>query len=290
MPDMGCLIIDDVQAAASEMTGLGREVTSASVDAIRTSVLSYASKRNWFVLRYQTYVDWARDWIKRDPCRWVVLDPLFPVGALGDRAQTLRQTRLFDGDATIVTRRYARDNSFAKFYIADAPAEIGIIDDASASGRTIKDVTHFVEQRGGLLTRVLVAASSRSARESFRVAHRAARWSDCVPGDWNVIHLRDGCPMLPYSGRATDKPAMFGVDGARIEIRVSSVFVPGNLWQVLYMDAAVRHAVDSSRLDIARRLTVALGRSARIADLSLLGPFVSADVTPGATVASDALL
>jgi hypothetical protein len=279
-----------MQASLANMTQLGRDVLSASVELIREAVLAYAARRNWFVLPHRTYVEWASEIVRGEKCTWLVLDPLFPVAGLGDHVRRIRLTRQFDSNQTIVFRRYVSTETASLMDLPRGSGDVGVVDDTAGSGRTLMRVAQMVTQKGGGVTKVLLSASSGSARNLFRASFRSATWTEFVRGDWKVIHLRDGCPHLPHSGRPTDQPLVLGVDGTTVEIRVPASAVTGNPWQVLYMDAKVRGAVTTARSQMARQLSGALGRPACVRDLCLLGPFVPALVKQGETVTGDVTL
>jgi hypothetical protein len=290
MASGGCLVIDDVDASLSHLTELGRNVAGASAEAIRNAVLDYAVRRKWFVLQHQAYVEWAIDVIRREEHSWLVLDPLFPVAGLGERVRRVRLTRQFDNNEAIVVRHYVLSAGVEPLDMSCISGDVGVLDDAAASGGTLRNMARLVAQTGGRVSRVILAASSRSAHEFFRASGSVTTWTEFVRGDWQIVHLRDGCPHLPHSGRPTDQPSVHGTDGNAVEVRVPSSAVLGNLWQVLVMDAAVRNAVDIARAEIAHRLSNELGRAALVGDLSFLGASVPALVCQGAIVTADTTL
>lgn len=290
MARSGCLIIDDVQASLSGMTELGREVATTSAETIRAAVLDFAVRRNWAVVRHGAYVEWATEAIERSVHMWLVLDPLFPVAELGDRCRRVRLTRRFDNNESIVVRPHAPSEGAAPIDLSNMSGEVGLVDDTAASGSTLRHIARLVTHSRGSVAQVLLCSSSRSARDGFRATVRSARWAEFVQGDWQTIHLRDGCPYLPYSGRPTDQQPILGVDGTFVEVRVPSSAVLGNNWQVLCMDPAVCHAIAAARSEVARRLSATLGRAACIRDLCLLGRFVPALAKQGEMVTGDAKL
>lgn len=97
------------------------------------------------------------------------------------------------------------------------------------------------------------------------------------------MHLRDGCPFLPYAGRPIGgRSRIDGVQGSKIEVRAPSNEVLGNLWQVLWLDKTIRGAIVDAWRDIAQTFSVALGDTAALRHLVLLGESV-----PATTHASD---
>ena len=290
MPASGNLIIDDVEAALAAMTDLGRDVASTSVASIHKAVVDFALRRGWFVLRHKTYVEWACDEMRRDERAWIILDPLFPVLDLGERLHRVRLSRLFDNNETVTMRRYALSRGDSTAGVALPTGDVGLLDDAIASGFTLSHVSDLLRQTGASVARILVCASSGAGRNRTRASIRTARLGEFVRGDWRVIHLRDGCPHLPHTGRPVDHPAVLSVDGKPMDVRVPSSSVDGSLWHVMCTDDAVRTAIGSAQIQLTQRLSAALARLACVRDLSLLGPSVPVLVRRGETVTADATL
>lgn len=284
MIDRGCLIIDDIGSALSSMTLLGRAVTETGCEAIRTAVLAFALRRSWTVVSHQAYVEWAHQVLQKDGLEWCVLDPLFVPRDLGERARMVRLTRQF-GAETKASHEFGFKAGGWRF-----SGKLGVLDDAASSGRTLRHVTELLTRSDGSVEHIVLCASSRTARDSVRSFVQGARWTDFVLGDWRVIHLRDGCPHLPFSGRPTNQPAVADADGSVVELRTPSSAVAGNLWQVLLLDPAISRAISSARGDIVRRLSDALKRPACVRDLHLLGPCVPALISPGTVATGDTAL
>jgi hypothetical protein len=194
----------------------------------------------------------------------------------------LRLTRQFDNSETIVVRKYSAHAT--SIDLSDLSAVVGLLDDVAASGSTLIRVAGLAGGAGCSVARVMLCAGSHEARNRFQATARSSKWSQLVNGDWQVVHLRDGCPHLAYSARPTDQDPITGVNGATVEVRVPSYSVLGNHWQVLCMDRCVRDAVTDVRSAVVRELSNVLGRAACILDLSLLGPFVPALTKPGERV------
>lgn len=270
MLDTRVLVIDDVDAAMASMTELGRAVTTNGAQAVRSAVLAFAARSGWQVARYEAYQDWARRSISDDTFPWVVLDPLFRVADLGEKVRPLRLTRQYGPRREMIEGPTA-DWSSRRI---DGPA--GIVDDAAGTGRTLLHVAQLLGQVGGSVRRVLLCCSSRMSRESLRSRIPHARIAEFVPGDWRVIHLRDGCPYLPYSGRPIEHPPVVAANGSPIEVRVPPTVVRGNLWQVMAIDRGVRDVIASARADAVLRFGAAVGRRAVVGDLWLLGESVGA--------------
>ena len=116
------------------------------------------------------------------------------------------------------------------------------------------------------------------------------RWIDYIPGDWRVIHLRDGCPFLPFTGRSTGQNITIDEPASAIEVRVPVYTVLGNLWQVLSMDAAVARAITAARTATIARLTNEVEHDASVRDLALLGQGIPAVMYSATAVNADTVL
>ena len=276
--DRQCLVIDDVEAALALMTDVGRAVASDAAHDVRKAVVDFASRRSWTVVSYRTYVAWLTESIAAQTAMWLVLDPLFPRGLYAERVVFVRTSRA----SAKITIEQPLDWQGA----AARGLTLGFIDDAASSGLTLCRVISAVSELPMPARRVLVCASSRSARERVLGSAPQLRWTDFVPGDWRVVHLRDVCPHLSYSGSSITTAASV----PDVELRHPATCVSGNLWQVAHIDAAVRQSIQRARANVAERLTGVLGRPATVRDVSLLGPSCPALIVPGQRASADSSL
>jgi hypothetical protein len=277
MPQASCIIIDDIDASLTHLSENGRKVISASARRIRDSVLEYAERRRWAIVAYESYVRWAREFASRSNALWLVADPLFPSNTLPN-ATAIRVSRGYPpGSYDIGGERDAR----ASLYGSE---RVGILDDAAGTGGTIRALSSRVASSGGMVSEIVVCASTRTARESTQVRLRAARWTSLIPGDWRICHLRDGCPFLPFTGRKTAQGFVDTAD-IRVDVRSSVTHDHGNLWQVLYLDPSINAAIHSAYSTAALALSDLLGRPATVADLPVLGADVPASIVAGEAVA-----
>jgi hypothetical protein len=290
MREAGCLIIDDHEAALSNMSDLGREIVELPTRAIRAAAAAYAARRGWSVVQHGAYVEWASDLMARERSAWLVLDPLFPIRASDKHLYRIRLSRRFENNASIVIRQWAETDGFRFEDLSLVPGAVGLVDDAAASGGTLRHVAQTVLNSGRTVSHILLAASAEGARNALPESARDARWAEFFRGDWRIIHLRDGCPHLPHSGRPANHPLVSGIDGTAVECRIASTGVAGNLWQVLDMDVAVHSAISVARSEIVRKFSDVLGRPALVRDLSLLGGQVPAIVRPDEVTVADATL
>jgi hypothetical protein len=285
MSEPNCLIIDDVDAALATMSDLGRSVVKAGADAVRNAVRAFAARRGWMIVSHSAYVTWALDAMNKDLRPWITLDPLFPIGR--DGLTRLRLSREFDTSSSILTKGFVHvtDRPFA----GQSRSAFGVVDDAAASGRTLRFVSRLLSDEKSTLARVLVCASTREAREGLRASTPGLQWAEYIHGDWRICHLRDGCPHLPFSGRPTGTiPG--DLNSRPIEARVIPTQVAGNLWQVLALDAGVRSAIKDARAQVVQNLSHIAGEPARVRHLHQLGEAVPALVNPNHATTQDTVL
>jgi len=281
------LIIDDIGPSLQAMTNLGRQLLDSSVGRLRNAVHGFATRRRWAVVKHSSFSAWARQVAVETGLQWLMLDPLIPATADGVW-WPLRVSRVHDAGKTFLTGSIVSGLG-GRIDLASSTGLMGIVDDASSSGSTLRAVFQAAMASGLSIKHVLVCASTRLAREALTQTDRELRWSDHVPGDWRILHLRDGCPFLPFSGRATG--ALVHLKSASLEVRVPSTRLNGHLWQVMYMDREVRAANDAMYAEIPKRLSEYLGRPAIVADLSLLSSAGNvAQTTDDAMISASTLL
>lgn len=290
MSDSRCLIVDDVACALTTMSVLGRCVASDASQAIREAVRKYAARRGWVVVQHDSFVDWAAGAIREDPLSWVILDPLFPRAKLPNNACHFRLSRRYHHNVTILRSSEVFDDASTAFELTGERQRLGILDDAVGSGRTLRHMIGLADRKGMHVAAIAACASSRAGRESIQAAHPGLRWSAQFVGDWSTIHLRDGCPYLPYSGVPTGNSVTDAAGMNPVQLRMPSSAVLGHPWQVLCMDSGVAAALSHARSDIPRRLSDELGRPAQICDLPLLGEHVPAPVPVDNSVTHDTAL
>ncbi len=268
MPDTRCLIIDDISETLASMSELGRQVATPALEAVRAEVIAFAARRGWTVLRHRAFAEWAAPVLDREAHSWLILDPLFVGPTDSPRVRRIRISRNYDRDGAIVSRRYTGSLDVP---LNPLSTDVGLVDDAAASGMTLEQVARSVRSAGGRVVHILVCASSREARDAVRARLPVLRWSEFVRGDWSVIHLRDGCPYALSSGRPAGHPLVVGADGGAVDVRVAASSILGSYWQVMRLDTRVRVAMEAARTTIDRNLSASLRRPALVGDLCLLG-------------------
>ena len=165
-------------------------------------------------------------------------------------------------------------------------ATVAVLDDAVGSGGTLRRVAAMAASVGCTISKFVTCASLRSSRDQLRVQLRQTRWSEYLAGDWRAVHLRDGCPYLPFTGRRTGERVL----GSSVQVQVPTRTLDGSLWQVLHLDPSVRSAVNAAGLLVANRLSSHLGRPARIGDLAILGSSVAAIAEDQGALTSESVL
>lgn len=258
------LLIDDVDPALSAMTSVGREVAGEAAQVVRSVVLTQAARRGWQVLPHHTYASWARSTVGADDREWLILDPFFETDSLARKATRITLTR--PADAQLPIR-----GSLTDFDVLEAGQCWGIVDDAVSSGRTLYSVSRLCAERGSCVGHVVIGAASRFGRAMVDARVKRVRWSVYLAGDWQTLHLRDGCPYLPRSGRLL-RSAIVSADGqASVDLRLPSWRALGSIWQVLWLDRAVQNTIKSECLRILDTVAQRIGCAPRIRDLRILG-------------------
>jgi hypothetical protein len=105
-------------------------------------------------------------------------------------------------------------------------------------------------------------------------------WTMFVRGNHSAIHLRDGCPGLPYAGRRVVNTPDISTEAGMVAQRASAIHFRGGIWGEVAKDRSVLNAMATARRDLATRLSAFLGRVATVSDLPLLGGGVTLFMHP----------
>ena len=268
MTDVGCIIIDDLDESLSLLSPHGREIVGPGAFQIRDAVSAFASKRNWMIIRHEDFSRWAMNILGESQDRCIILDPLIFPHSVG-RDISLRLTRIRGAQGDTI--------SFddAGRALEGMNGRVNILDDAASFGRTLRAVHQLVTATGGHVSGILLCASSLESRNSVRLLSRDVQWRDYAKGNFRVVHLRDGCPYVPLSGRSTGRTISADTADCTIQLRVPSVSIAGNLWQVMWVDRGIRQAIGDAYKLVAVNLSTTLSREAKVSDLALLGSMIS---------------
>jgi hypothetical protein len=253
------ILIDDIDDALACLTDLGREVICPFVGALRDGILFVASLRRWQVVAHSSFRSWIASLANLED-HWLVLDPLIHESLMGSGAQRLRFTRRRTASGWVIDEAMPREVE-ARLY----GRRVGIVDDAAVTGTTLRHVLQAVRAAGGIPGRIVVCVSSGNGRSAVV----GVEWHTYAAGSFRVAHMRDGCLLLPYAGRP-----LLGREPIEIGARAIPVRVPpghGGLWDELRRYAPVAQAMKHIRVHFADRLSAALGRTALVRDVALLG-------------------
>lgn len=277
------LIIDDIESALAAMTNVGERILTDLSFQIRSGVLALAEKRCWSVVRHGDYSKWALDTAAKSDLPWVILDPLISLRTAAARHQRACITRGYvPADALVSVDMHCDEST--RGALAAVSGGAGVLDDAVSSGRTLLHVAKRFLAQTAAVVQVAVCASSRMGRDLVIRHLRVARWSQYLDGDWMTAHLRDGCPYLPYTGRATSAAPIAGVNGCSVPVRIPVSRVRGHVWEAILQSREVREAVEQGKWHAHRAFSEILGRDATVSDLPLLGESVPAFVEDDAPV------
>src|ERR1019366_1052779 len=113
------------------MTTLGRELVGSAAELVRHAVVDFAARREWLVLRHQSFVEWASAAMNGDENRWLVLDPLFPIEKCVERVRRVHVSRRFDNNQTIAIREYVTHDDVREGDLSTLEGTVGLVDDAA---------------------------------------------------------------------------------------------------------------------------------------------------------------
>lgn len=208
------LIIDDIAAALALLTPLGRSIISDPAHEVRTAVRKHVERLRWTLISYETFAEWTVATCTKSAIHWIVLDPLLPLERL-PRSTPLRLSR----GSGAQRFHFQIHDSLAAF----RGVEAGIVDDAASSGATLSRVGAAAAGYGAKIREIVLCATSRAAYDRALREQSTTRWKLFMDVGWVVIHLRDACPFLPFTGRRTQQPPLVLADGAFLPKLISAV-------------------------------------------------------------------
>jgi hypothetical protein len=273
MTDRSFVMLDDIDAAVSQLSEFGKEVVAPSAHAIRRTLLVFAAIRGWTVVHHGWYIPWALE--RMNPSLvWLVLDPLFPQASLRMRVKPIRFTRRLGPKGLEINASLPADVA----YLVQG-REVGLVDDAADSGQTLRYTVDLVAKCGGNVSAILVCASTGAARASV-VAESRIDWQQFLVGDFVAVHARDGCPLLPFSGRRTHERTHITTDCGPVTVSMPPYVFRGGIWEQIGFDGSFRSSIVAERKAMAERMSGILGRPAVVSDIPLLGPGVALSLYP----------
>jgi hypothetical protein len=258
------IVIDDVRSALNATTPFGQEVLRRSSAMVRDAVLLYAARTSWVCVSHTAFCEWAIQQMDPDYL-WLVVDPLLPMTNLPAEAIRVRATRR-PGAKDWVIDDEIQESIKARL----GGREIGILDDAAASGDTLRFFANTVARANGQLTDVLVCASTSAARAVLRELVPGCSWAQLCAAPATPIHIRDACPLLPYSGRRLADRKV-SVAGADLSMAAPPMYFRGSLWHQLSRDRAAWTMIREAWRVAAHDVSQSLNRPATVSDIPLIG-------------------
>ena len=262
------LIVDDVENAIQNLSELGQEIVAPIAQSMRHTVRLFAAAHSWSMASHNAFAEWATASLGHDVL-WLVLDPLIPIDRACPNVRRLRLSRhttaqgwKIDDELPVEIRTLVRST------------DVGLVDDVAVSGMTIRHVTDLVSRETGRVKKVIVAASADGAERSSERDRSCAPWARFAAGNWDAVHMRDTCPLLPFAGRRNGHIRSISTELGPVEIAVPVASFAGGVWGQLVVDSNLRHSIDSATRLVIRRFSDFIGRQATIADIPLLGPHV----------------
>jgi hypothetical protein len=256
--------IDDGGSALALMSQLGQKVMQPVVALVREAVMLYAARAGWKIVSHSTFVHWAARQIDKDYL-WLVLDPLIDPEGLPANALRLRLTRRPDADWRF------DDEVPPDVKSSFSGKQIGILDDAAASGDTLTFLADSIAHEGGELSDVILCVATDRARSAVSRVAPGAAWVQMYKTPATPIHIRDACPLLPYSGRRLSRLRAITVGQVQLLTAVPPVFFTGGLWHRLSQDRAASSTLRLAWLKAAERYSDFLQRPALVSDIPALG-------------------
>ncbi|WUS99733.1 phosphoribosyltransferase [Streptomyces sp. NBC_00708] len=270
-------LILDVQAAASQLSPLGRELLRDDLEALPRILLDLASARGWNVVDHERFTAWAIPQLEKYD-EVLVLDKLFvgPTGGDGPRYHRVAAHRRLGAAGQLVLDLSGLPDTLDA---ADPGVRVAVVDDAMYSGGTLTGVLDRLASYGFTVDRVFVSAATERARQHLE-RHSGvpvdAYFPEPVRGD--VIHAHDVYPWLPHSGRRAEPP------GTRVPARRISPLLHRNGAWLSDPELAQAPALRKVAASAVDRLRDHLGREPVATDVALLGTDVAVPLPSAADV------
>lgn len=184
------LIIDDIEPALALLPPAMRAAVDPSVQRLRTRIHDHASAQSHTLLSHAHFTDWILNAV--DPEAVILsLDRLIGPSRDG-RIHPISAHRFWSG-GRLETRVDITGIS------APSGAQLVLIDDAVYTGSTLRDVINALAAESLSVSCVYVGAAKQAALASVGCG-RLKPFTLVEDGD--ILHMRDYCPLLPFSGRS----------------------------------------------------------------------------------------
>jgi hypothetical protein len=270
-------LVLDIQAAAEQLSPLGRELLKDDLEVLARTLQDLASAHGWNVIDHGRFTEWTASRLEKYD-EVLVLDKLFvaPSGGDGPRYHRVAAHRRLGAGGQLVLDVSGLPDSLAA---GDPAVRVAVVDDAAYSGGTLAGVLDRLATCGFAVDRVFVSATTERARQRLEMQSGVpvdAYFPEPVRGD--VIHAHDVYPWLPHSGRRAEP------SGTQVPARrIAPLLHRDGAWlsdPALAQAPALRR-IAASAVDVFRDH---LGREPVAADVALLGRDVAVPLPSAADV------
>jgi len=260
------VLIDDLDEAAARLSPFARRLLDEGLASLSKLLREHAIGNEWRILPYASFVDWSASLAGESLA--VIADKLYPTDRLRGTALCVEVHRYWiadDAERQVLVEPESQ-------CVISAGEPVVVIDDAAWSGSTLHEVCTLANSAGGRVRQVIVGAATLHAQEMFSKTKLAFLQQVTVPEGWDILHARDFCPWLPYSGRKLRSAP--GMTNTGFAVRLAPVFYDDGSWLQVGNQPIHSFLTDLAFQGIDR-LESYLGRTATVEDLRLLGPNVS---------------
>jgi len=258
------LLIDDIGPALGCLTEFGQRILCPVAQSMQHTLRLFAAAHSWQTASHSVFARWVEQSFSPDLV-WLVLDPLIQVHPDSQNVKALRLSRH-------ATQRGWEIDAALPPELAElvCNTDVGLVDDVAMSGMTVRYVSDLVGRAGGRVRRVIVCASGAGTRGQLR-DNGSVEWTQFSDGSWDAVHMRDTCPLLPFSGRLVRQMRPIATDEGPVDIAIPVTAFRGGVWGQLVVDSNLRHSIASAARLAVGRFSAALGRAATMADVPRLG-------------------
>lgn len=184
------LIIDDIAPALALLPQSLRTAMAPMVQRMRARVRAYAHDRSYKLIRHDEFTDWFLAAIA--PGAVILsLDPLVDCHR-DPRIHRVSAHRFWSDDQLVIRTRI-------EGLPGSANGAVMLVDDAAYTGSTLNRVLEALAHAGFTVSRTYVGAAKPAAVRNCSLT-RIVPFAHLEKGD--ILHLRDYCPLLPFSGRS----------------------------------------------------------------------------------------
>ena len=190
-------VIDDLDASLSRLSVVGRRLMTPIVMKLRDVLLNHAMSRHWYVASYKAFIDSVYR-TPKDNQLWVVLDKLFPIEAIREKAVVVDLHRSWSSSL-----KGRLDSKLT--YQFDDPLNvikpgtiITLLDDAAYTGSTIRTVLQQIRKHGGEVRQIIIFVTRPAVIYECRKIGVSVSWQFSISSPHDILHMRDFFPWSPF--------------------------------------------------------------------------------------------